>query len=257
MNTCFICDSKSSHYCNWEKFEYVKCDGCGLVYLKENPTEEDIYTAYDGGKWKNFRRKLVSPFSKLEQYSIYEEKMESAAELMDIVKDNIGENNSKMLDIGCNKGFLLTEGINRGFIPYGIEIVPVLMDQFKRKYKQFRDNIYSENFSSVSIKFSDNYFDLITAIDVIEHLQNPTHDFESIYRMLKKGGVFLVQTPDCQSSEAEEEKEKWGALKAYEHLILFDKSNFNTLIKKIGFSKVDYFEPVDKNIGNMLAVISK
>ena len=161
------------------------------------------------------------------------------------------------MDIGCNKGFLLTQAINRGFIPYGIEIVPVLMDQFKRKFRQYRNNIYSENFSKVSSQVEDEYFDVVTAIDVVEHLQNPRDDFNNVFRILKKGGIFLAQTPDNHSKEAKEEKEHWGALKAYEHLILFDHKSLELLADQIGFSKVEYYEPIDKNIGNMLAVLTK
>lgn len=258
MKKCFICNGDPSHYCDWEKFEYVKCNDCGLVYVETLPTEEEMYAAYDGGKWKNLRRKLVSPFRKLEHFSIYDEKMQSTGKLLDIAQKHVstGKDN-KMLDIGCNKGFLLTTGVERGFTPYGIELVPVLMEQFKRKFKKYKTHIHSDNFSYVSEKFPENFFQLITAIDLIEHFQNPREDFENVFRILDKGGVFLVQTPDTQSKESIEQVGKWTALRAYEHLILFDNHNLELLAKQIGFSKIDLYPPVDIQDGNLLAVMTK
>jgi cyclopropane fatty-acyl-phospholipid synthase-like methyltransferase len=258
MKNCFICNSNAEHYSYWEKFEYVKCKGCGLVYVNEEFTEDDVYSAYTGGNLKNLRRKLVSPFRKFEHFKIYNEKMATTKKIMEIADKHVNASDaSKMFDIGCNKGFLLAQGINIGFEPYGVELVPVLMDQFKRKFKAYKKNIYSENFSKVSSTFKDEQFDLITAIDVVEHFQEPRKDFENVFRVLKKGGAFLLQTPDVGSDLAKKEGDKWGALKAYEHLQLFDQKSLETLTNQIGFTKVDYYDSVEKEVGNMLAVLSK
>jgi len=123
-----------------------------------------------------------------------------------------------MLDIGCNKGFILVKGIEHNFEPYGVELVPVLMNQFKNKYPQFKNNIYSNNFSEISHNFQNQYFDIIAAIDVIEHFQNPKKDLENVFRILKTNGIFIVQTPDTDSEMAKLKGSGWGVLKAFEHL---------------------------------------
>lgn len=46
------------------------------------------------------------------------------------------------------------------------------------------------------IPFTDNYFDLIYAIEVIEHMRRPYDLFCEVYKKLKPGGVFLFTTPN-------------------------------------------------------------
>lgn len=258
MKSCFVCKSSTSHYSYWKTWEYVKCNKCGLVFVETYPSDKEIYEAYDGGRWKDLRRRMVSPFRKLEDFKIYEEKMVTTGKLLDIVEKHRKVNeNSTMLDIGANKGFLLTTAISRGFVPYGIELVPVLMDQFKRKFKKFRKNILSETLSLAAPKFSENFFDVVTAIDLIEHLKNPREDLKSIFRILKDGGLFLIQTPDTDSKDATTQRDQWGALKALEHLNLFNPKNLEILSQQIGFSSIDFYDPVDLPNGNMIAVMTK
>jgi len=47
--------------------------------------------------------------------------------------------------------------------------------------------------------FADGYFDAVLMLDVIEHLNSPNKTMEEVRRVLKKGGLFLVFTPNFAS----------------------------------------------------------
>ncbi len=258
MRNCFICDGNSEHYCSWESYNYRQCNGCGLIYVEKLPEKSAMYSAYTGGTLKAFRRKMVAPFRSFSQLSGYNGKMKRSEKFFNIASSylKLGEKR-RMLDIGCNKGFLLAKGIEHNFEPFGVEIVPVLTVQFKRKYKKYAQNIYSDDFSNVQHNFTDKSFDLVTAIDVVEHFQHPLRDFQQVYRILKPGGIFLIQTPHTGSEVALNEKDDWGAFKAFEHYQLFNKENLQMLANQLGFKKVDFHQEVDKGIGNMVAVLEK
>lgn len=258
MKECFICKGQPKFYVNWRNYKYVQCANCGLVYLETMPTEAEMYAAYDGGKWKSLRRKLVAPFRNLEHFSGFKErvmdfdtKIQAAMPFLD------PSLNKKVLDIGCNKGFFLTAAINRGYEAYGLELVPELTIQFKRKYKQFASNIYPETISTGIKRFKNGEFGLVTAFDVVEHLRNPREDFQDIFRVLQPNGVFFLQTPNIDSDVAKQLGDQWGAFKAFEHYHLFNEKNLELFAKQIGFRKVDFLDPNLTVYGNLLAILTK
>ena len=122
----------------------------------------------------------------------------------------------KMLDIGANKGFLLEQALKDGHDVYGVELVRETMLPFITTYPKFTNNIFFERFSKVSNKFSNDYFDIITATDVLEHLEDPVEDVKNIYRILKKSGIFVAQTPDVDCDNSVNQKCKWPPLNPLE-----------------------------------------
>ena len=132
---CFVCRNDNvKHFMDWEAYEYVECLDCGLIYIGELPGIEAIMPAYQGNGWKALRRKLISPFRSFSMHTGFREANARVKRIFDRAKRLIPlQENGQMLDIGCNKGFLLSQGVEAGMNVYGIEIVPVLMDQFKPK----------------------------------------------------------------------------------------------------------------------------
>lgn len=47
-----------------------------------------------------------------------------------------------------------------------------------------------------SIPYGDGEFDLVFADNVLEHLPNPEKVFAEVFRVLRRGGVFLAKTPN-------------------------------------------------------------
>lgn len=76
-----------------------------------------------------------------------------------------------------------------------------------------------------------DYFDVVFAGDVIEHLDDPRNLFEEAKRVLKKGGFFAITTPD-------------GEVKPYaaspEHVWLFTHEDMDNLYMDNGFEAPEY-----------------
>ena len=107
-------------------------------------------------------------------------------------------------------------------------------------------------------QFANESFELITAIDVIEHFEDVIADLNGIFEILKPGGVFMIQTPDVNCQQAKELGGNWGALKPLEHLHLFNLENLTILAKRIGFSEVQGIdEPFEDADGNFVAILRK
>ena len=106
-------------------------------------------------------------------------------------------------------------------------------------------------------QIKDKQFELITAIDVIEHFPDPVSDIQNVYSLLKPGGVFIIQTPDTRSEQMKTDQCQWLALKPDEHLHLFDADNLKILSDKIGFSEYSAYEPFEEADGNFVALMRK
>lgn len=257
---CIICHNQDqvSHYCSFERLEYVRCNSCGLIYVDNFANNQEMHNAYTGGSLKSLRRRIFAPFRKMRSIKGYTHFLQRARGIFNFAKQYIGQDkNKKYLDIGCNKGFLLTAGIEENFDVYGVELVTVLVRPFCNTYPQFSKQVYSDKFCDVAQRFNAGYFDLITAIDVVEHFEDPLADLKEVHRILKDDGVFVIQTPDIDCDQAKTLACNWGALKPLEHLHLFGGKNFIDFAKQAGFSKVTIHDAFEEADGNFVAVLKK
>lgn len=257
---CIICHEQKniSHYCSFEKLEYVRCDSCGLIYVDNFADNKDMYKAYTGGNLKSLRRKLFAPFRKMGSIKGYAHFLQRARGIFSFAKQHIKQGqDKKFLDIGCNKGFLLAAGIEEQYDVYGVELVTELVRPFCNTHPDYSQHVYSDKFCDVARRFSDGYFDLITAIDVVEHFEDPLSDLREVYRILKDDGAFIIQTPDVDCEQARTLGCNWGALKPLEHLHLFGGKNFVKFAEQAGFSKISIHDAFEEADGNFVALLKK
>ena len=103
---------------------------------------------------------------------------------------------AKLLDLGCDEGtwtLELAKKIGTKQI-YGIEIVEERAKIARKK----QINVKIANLNK-KFPFEDNYFDVIHANQVIEHVPNIDHFVSEIYRVLKPQGYVIVSTENASS----------------------------------------------------------
>ncbi|MGF2880104.1 class I SAM-dependent methyltransferase [Acinetobacter johnsonii] len=112
-------------------------------------------------------------------------------ELRDVI-EILGKNNLRVLEIGYGNGSFLGYCFKKKWEVYGIEINEKLVDLAKGN----GFNAYS-SLGSVP----DNYFDLIVAFDVIEHVSNDeiVPLLNNIKRKINKDGLCLFRFPNGDS----------------------------------------------------------
>ncbi len=115
------------------------------------------------------------------------------------------QGSAKILDVGCAKGFFLLQAKEAGLDPYGVDISSYAINQGKAL---LGGSLVCGNVED-RIPFSDEFFDVITCWDVIEHLKNPAMFLKNLSRKLKKNGLVFVETCNYYSMSRRLMKENW------------------------------------------------
>jgi len=99
----------------------------------------------------------------------------------------------KVLDLGC------------GAIPYeheGDEVVHLDKRALPHVEVVFDLNRTSPYFGGEKLPFNDESFDMVLALDIIEHIIDVIPLFEEIYRVLKKGGQLIIRTTNWKTENS-------------------------------------------------------
>ncbi|MBW4649288.1 MAG: class I SAM-dependent methyltransferase [Kastovskya adunca ATA6-11-RM4] len=97
-----------------------------------------------------------------------------------------------VLDLGCGTGAWLERLATHGFTNlYGV-------DRDSTQFKTHKATFLPANLDYDDL-FLDKEFGLITAIEVVEHLENPGRLFYAVNSHLAEDGYFLLTTPNIHS----------------------------------------------------------
>lgn len=140
----------------------------------------------------NVQKQLFSEYHSLNlQDKLYQVKaLKLATKYLDGHKKDI-----KLLDIGCADGsFASYAGHELNAKTYGIDISPEAI----AKAKKTIDHATQHDISK-SLPYPDKSFEIIFALEVIEHIYDTDFLISEIRRILKPGGILVVSTPNLAS----------------------------------------------------------
>ena len=98
----------------------------------------------------------------------------------------------KILEVGCGAGRLTNYLTQRGFNIIGFDISRSLIEEGDMRYPDAIKLLASGD----SMPFSDSTFDVVLSFDVLEHIPDLNEHILEVRRVLKKGGLYLFQTPN-------------------------------------------------------------
>lgn len=98
----------------------------------------------------------------------------------------------KLIEFGCATGAAANLLANYGFQVTSTDVSRYAVTNAKKNYKDI--NFFVHDIQKLFSK--DKNFDVAIALDVIEHLESPERAIKNIYKILKKGGIMLLTTPN-------------------------------------------------------------
>lgn len=99
----------------------------------------------------------------------------------------------RMLDVGCAFGLLLKRTKKYFNEVHGIDISEFAISEAKRNVPDATLKII--NINNEELPYPDKYFDLITALDVLEHTESIQNSLKKIASKLKDNGYLIISLP--------------------------------------------------------------
>jgi len=228
---CYLC-GKSKLKIIREKLRYdikrnvLQCQNCGIVYLE--PKAENLENFY-----KEDYRKLYTPVigKILESKQIFNIYLPFQQSKVDLIKDKLNLQ-MKALDIGCSTGhFLYT------LRPYVKEVIGI---EFNKENAEFVNKVlgikvYTESVENTNIPLE--HFDLITAFQVLEHIDEPLEFLRTISKYLKPDGSLFLEVPNIDDALMSLYGiESYGDFWFREpHIFNYSPKTLSLLLEKAGF----------------------
>ena len=236
---CPICDSvrfAKLRFCkNPADPFWRKCKNCKSIYARDIPDSRTIVEHYEG----------------------YYDGIN--LEIPDFVRSNLDKRVNSLneyrtelnniLDIGFGAGIFLEAAQDQGWICSGTEYSP---DSIRIAISK-RWNVHKGDLSEGDLS---GPYDVVAAIEVLEHVSNPVSILNLAVQRLRKGGAFYGTTPNSQSINAKLLGENWSVLSYPEHQVLLNKKSIKLLfslenlepkmLKSTGLNPVDLINCVGK-----------
>lgn len=138
------------------------------------------------------------------------------------------DKNSSILEVGCGNGDLSRELRNIGFT--NLSLLDIL-DNSNGLNPQLADVSFDK------LPYQDGQFDIVLAIAIIEHLENPFLFYREACRVTKPGGLFILAIPHALSLKSRIKFLFSGDLIGYSeknnHISVFTKGIFaKTVLSK-------------------------
>ena len=200
-------------------YQMLRCENCTLLYASEIYDEEYSNQLYNESSFDYS--------SELEGLTkSYSETLKDGIKFLENSKENF-------LEIGCGNGFMLQEALRLGFKNVkGIEPSKDAISFADNEIKNFiQHGIFDEN------QIENEKYDLVFIAMIIEHVVDSNKFLESIYKVLKPGGIVICVCHNERHFLAKILKEKHPIIND-EHVAVFNEKALNLIFKKNKFLDV-------------------
>jgi SAM-dependent methyltransferase len=212
-------------------FTVDRCGSCGFMFMNPRLNDRAVRALYGEEYYTGKAEYSYYDEREAERFSAY-----VWNKRIEVLRNHVPGGN--LLDVGSSFGGLLKSAAPH-FVPHGIEISSYAGGHSR---SLLGDAIHVGTLADHP--FKNDFFSAITMIELIEHLPDPLFAIRECHRLLRKGGVLLIQTANMAGLQAKMQ----GGDYAYfmpGHLSYFSKSNLAGALARAGFSRVKVFYPVE------------
>lgn len=231
---CPLCDSAEGfpRVYSDNPSEIVRCNRCDLVFFNPQPSQEylaEFYSSQSGY--------MPSIADNLQSFQRDPAAWKAIADfILTKVHQHLSEaKGQRILDVGCAYGFFLQFARERCLDAYGVEVSEET-SQYARRHE-----LSVKTGTLLEAAFDDNFFDIVTLNNVLEHTLNPVVELREVFRILKNRGIVFLAVPNFGSLVAKADNFYWKMKSWPNHLFYFTESTLTAILRKTGFSILEVF----------------
>jgi len=197
--------------------ELVRCKGCGFLFCPELADVDRFYEGLEDPGYEETRG----------------ERLKQMRRVLDRAQKYLA--GSRVLDVGAGAGIMVEAANERGLDAVGIEPSAWLAAVARERGLPVIHGFFPNRSVSGS-------YDLVTLVDVLEHVSHPVQMLRDIRAQLGPSGIVVVNTPDVSSVAARLLGSKWWHFRTA-HIGYFDRRTLEMACLRAGLRIVRLFRP--------------
>ena len=234
QNSDFDSFAEGNDYEYWtsdQTFYFVKCSGCGHVYLNPRPLRtsadkiypSDYYTMT--GRHTSSNSKLIASMKDF----VIQRRLSFCKDIL--------KSEAKILEIGCGDCSLLIT-LKKRYPTASVAGVDIsIPKESKDQCTKLGILLFESSIEETELK--ENYYNIVIMNQIIEHLWDPVLVIKKIHAALCSGGIISIETPNLDGYDRRFfAKSFWGGYYFPRHFNLFSFNTLSSLLKKIGFTSI-------------------
>jgi 2-polyprenyl-3-methyl-5-hydroxy-6-metoxy-1,4-benzoquinol methylase len=209
-----------------EMFSVVKCEGCTHMFTQNVATQNDIGKYYQSENYISHSDTQEGIVNKL----YHAVRKRTLAIKKNLLQNETGKQQGKILDIGCGTGAFLNTMKQAGWESTGLE-----PDDAARMKAAELYNINPQPSHEI-FYLPYNTYDAITMWHVLEHVHQLHEYIAQLKNMLTANGRIFIAVPNYTSYDAQHYAAHWAAYDVPRHLYHFSLASMKNLLEQHGLT---------------------
>ena len=210
---CLLCQTtKLKTVVGYEHAYLIQCTNCKFVFCERIPTNEELQKHYGTYPHEAGLSEITA--------SRYRDLLRTFAPYKQL---------GNLLDVGSGDGYFLAIAKEFEWKVFGTEFTDAAIQVCERKQITMHKGILNP------ANYRPNSFDMLTSFEVLEHINNPMEEIANFAKLLRKGGLVYLTTPNFNALSRHLIGAKWNVIEYPEHLSYYTPSTLKFLFEKHGF----------------------
>ncbi|MBM4395998.1 MAG: class I SAM-dependent methyltransferase [Deltaproteobacteria bacterium] len=227
MSRCPVCGNGSAPLCRVGAWTYLSCPSCGVAWLDGVAGAPEAPALYDEAYFRGAAHGGYPDYLADEELH-----RRNARDRLGWISEAGLAVPGALLDVGCAAGFVLDEARIAGWRVAGVDLSPFAI-------RVARDRFGLRVWGRLAeVDAPDGTFDVVTFFQVLEHMPDPAAALAKAARLLRPGGLLLVETWDRDSLVARWLGRLWQQVTPPSVVFLFGRESLGRLLAVSGFGEI-------------------